>query len=51
MTTPGRRAIAVEVPIRDGYDVLDGICGARTATTGSVTWGEDTFDVEVWPTR
>ncbi len=39
--------VAVEVPQRDGYRVLDGICGRDGDDRDAVTWGEGSFDVEV----
>ena len=39
--------VVVEVPRRNGYRVLDGICGREGDERDSVAWGEGAFDVAV----
>jgi hypothetical protein len=42
--------VAVEVPLQDGYRVVDGTCRRDGDDEEAVAWGAGAFDVEVGPT-
>jgi len=39
--------VTVDAPVRDGYEVLDGTCQREAGDRWAVTWGEESFDVDL----